>query len=146
MHGDALAGVRTLVRQLLQTSSTQIYRQVGHSVDEAAWWFITMERSCQAQLLAEAAGSPVLIDPEQAEKTAGQVHEVTASDRFIARALLSTTLPVPSVPVVPPAPTCNVPALIVVVPVYVFVPLSVKVPAPCLVRAPVPLLAVSCTL
>src|SRR5688572_22871336 len=46
---------------------------VGHSVDEAAWWFITMERSCQAQLLAEAAGTPVLIDPEQAEKTAGQV-------------------------------------------------------------------------
>ena len=26
------------------------------SVDEAAWWFITMERTCQAQLLAEAAG------------------------------------------------------------------------------------------
>jgi ribulose-5-phosphate 4-epimerase/fuculose-1-phosphate aldolase len=46
---------------------------VGHSVDEAVWWFITMERTCQAQLLAEAAGSPVLIDPEQAEKTAGQV-------------------------------------------------------------------------
>jgi ribulose-5-phosphate 4-epimerase/fuculose-1-phosphate aldolase len=43
------------------------------SVDEAAWWFITMERSCQAQLLAEAAGKPVLIDPEQAEKTAKQV-------------------------------------------------------------------------
>jgi ribulose-5-phosphate 4-epimerase/fuculose-1-phosphate aldolase len=46
---------------------------VGHTVDEAAWWFITMERTCQAQLLAEAAGSPVLIDPEQAAKTAGQV-------------------------------------------------------------------------
>ena len=30
---------------------------VGHTVDEAAWWFITMERSCQAQLLAEAAGT-----------------------------------------------------------------------------------------
>ncbi len=43
------------------------------SVDEAAWWFITMERSCQAQLLAEAAGTPVLIDPDQAEKTAHQV-------------------------------------------------------------------------
>ncbi len=40
------------------------------SVDEAAWWFITMERTCQAQLLAEAAGAPVLIDPDQAEKTA----------------------------------------------------------------------------
>jgi ribulose-5-phosphate 4-epimerase/fuculose-1-phosphate aldolase len=42
------------------------------SVDEAAWWFITMERSCQAQLLAQAAGTPVLIGPETAEKTAGQ--------------------------------------------------------------------------
>jgi ribulose-5-phosphate 4-epimerase/fuculose-1-phosphate aldolase len=46
---------------------------VGHSVDEAAWWFITMERTCQAQLLAEAAGTPVLIDRVQAEKTAKQV-------------------------------------------------------------------------
>ena len=46
---------------------------VGHSVDEAAWWFCTMERSCQAQLLAEAAGTPVLIDPENARLTAGQV-------------------------------------------------------------------------
>jgi ribulose-5-phosphate 4-epimerase/fuculose-1-phosphate aldolase len=43
------------------------------SVDEAAWWFITMERSCQAQLLAEAAGTPVGIDPDQAKKTARQV-------------------------------------------------------------------------
>jgi ribulose-5-phosphate 4-epimerase/fuculose-1-phosphate aldolase len=46
---------------------------VGHSVDEAVWWFITMERSCQAQLLAEAAGTPVLIDAEMAEHTASQV-------------------------------------------------------------------------
>ncbi len=46
---------------------------VGHSVDEAAWWFITMERSCQAQLLAESAGKPILIDPEMAKVTAGQV-------------------------------------------------------------------------
>jgi ribulose-5-phosphate 4-epimerase/fuculose-1-phosphate aldolase len=45
----------------------------GETVDAAAWWFITMERTCQAQLLAEAAGTPVLIDKEQAEKTAGQV-------------------------------------------------------------------------
>src|SRR6476660_9725971 len=46
---------------------------VGHSVDEAAWWFITMERSCQAQLLASAAGDPVLIEPEMAKLTASQV-------------------------------------------------------------------------
>src|SRR3977135_3174412 len=42
---------------------------VGHSVDAAVWSFITMERSCQAQLLAEAAGTPVLIDADMARKT-----------------------------------------------------------------------------
>ena len=46
---------------------------VGHSVDEAVWWFITIERTCQAQLLAEAAGTPVLIDADQAALTATQV-------------------------------------------------------------------------
>jgi ribulose-5-phosphate 4-epimerase/fuculose-1-phosphate aldolase len=46
---------------------------VGKSVDEAAFWFITMERSCQVQLMAEAAGTPVLIEKDQAELTAGQV-------------------------------------------------------------------------
>jgi ribulose-5-phosphate 4-epimerase/fuculose-1-phosphate aldolase len=45
---------------------------VGRSVDEAAWWFITMERTCEAQLLAEAAGTPVLIDAETAALTATQ--------------------------------------------------------------------------
>jgi len=45
----------------------------GETVDAAAWWFITMERTCQAQLLAEAAGTPVLIDEDQAEKTSEQV-------------------------------------------------------------------------
>lgn len=46
---------------------------VGQSVEEAVWWFVTMERSCQAQLLAEAAGTPVLIDPDYAALTASQV-------------------------------------------------------------------------
>jgi ribulose-5-phosphate 4-epimerase/fuculose-1-phosphate aldolase len=46
---------------------------VGRSVEEAAWWFISMDRSCHAQLLAEAAGTPVLIDPEQAKLTYTQV-------------------------------------------------------------------------
>ncbi len=46
---------------------------VGHSVDEAAWWFITMERSCQVQLLAESAGTPKRIEPEMAALTASQV-------------------------------------------------------------------------
>ena len=46
---------------------------VGASVDEAAWWFITMERSCHAQLLAEAAGKPILISHENALVTRNQV-------------------------------------------------------------------------
>ena len=39
---------------------------VGKTVDEAAWFFITMERSCQSQLMAEAAGTPVKISHESA--------------------------------------------------------------------------------
>jgi ribulose-5-phosphate 4-epimerase/fuculose-1-phosphate aldolase len=45
---------------------------VGGSVDEAAWWYIAMERSCQAQLLAEAAGTVRLIDPDGARYTRDQ--------------------------------------------------------------------------
>ncbi|MBI3256681.1 MAG: class II aldolase/adducin family protein, partial [Actinobacteria bacterium] len=33
----------------------------------------SMDRSCRAQLLAEAAGTPVLIDEDDAVLTAGQV-------------------------------------------------------------------------
>ncbi len=46
---------------------------VGETVDEAVWWFITMDRTCQAQLLAEAAGKPVLIDEDDARLTYTQV-------------------------------------------------------------------------
>jgi ribulose-5-phosphate 4-epimerase/fuculose-1-phosphate aldolase len=47
----------------------------GYSVDEAVWSFITMERTCQAQLLAEAAGTPIKIDDEMARMT----HDQTGS-------------------------------------------------------------------
>ncbi|MET7489936.1 class II aldolase/adducin family protein [Streptomyces sp. NPDC005538] len=46
---------------------------VGASVAEAAWYFITMERSCQAQLLAMAAGKPEIIDPETARQVRAQI-------------------------------------------------------------------------
>lgn len=46
---------------------------VGHTVDAAAWWYISLERSCQAQLLAEAAGKPHLINHETATLTRSQV-------------------------------------------------------------------------
>ncbi len=50
----------------------------GKTVDEAAWWYITMERTCQAQLMAEAAGTPIKIRPDIAELTAGQVGKPAA--------------------------------------------------------------------
>ncbi|WP_018656139.1 class II aldolase/adducin family protein [Actinomadura flavalba] len=46
---------------------------VGDTVDAAAWWFITMERSSQVQLLAQAAGTPVPIEPENAKLTHSQI-------------------------------------------------------------------------
>ncbi|KAI0164469.1 arad-like aldolase/epimerase [Hypoxylon sp. FL1284] len=50
---------------------------VGGSVDEAAFWFISLERTCQAQLLADAAAAAgykkILIDDDEAEYTALQV-------------------------------------------------------------------------
>jgi len=39
----------------------------GRSVEEAAWWFMTMDKACHMQLLAEAAGQPKIMSPEQAE-------------------------------------------------------------------------------
>jgi len=41
----------------------------GRSIAEAAWLFVVMERSAQSQLLAEAAGAPVLIPDEIARET-----------------------------------------------------------------------------
>jgi ribulose-5-phosphate 4-epimerase/fuculose-1-phosphate aldolase len=46
---------------------------VGDSVDAAAWWFVTMERSCQVQLTARAAGKPVLIEHREAVATREQL-------------------------------------------------------------------------
>nr|WP_218835888.1 class II aldolase/adducin family protein [Streptomyces sp. TLI_235] len=45
---------------------------VGESVEEAAWWFISMERSAQAQLLAEAVGRPHVMSAEAARYTREQ--------------------------------------------------------------------------
>ena len=42
---------------------------VGETIDAAAWWYITMERTCEAQLLAEAAGTPQPIAHEVALQT-----------------------------------------------------------------------------
>lgn len=42
---------------------------VGATVDEAIWWFVSMERCCQVQLLAMGAGAPLQVDPDSARTT-----------------------------------------------------------------------------
>jgi ribulose-5-phosphate 4-epimerase/fuculose-1-phosphate aldolase len=51
---------------------------VGQSVDSAAWWFLTLERTSQSQLMAYSAAAglgskPIQIDPDEAAATRGQV-------------------------------------------------------------------------
>jgi ribulose-5-phosphate 4-epimerase/fuculose-1-phosphate aldolase len=50
---------------------------VGKSVDEAAFWFISLDKTCQAQLLADAAAAggyeKQIINDEEAAFTARQV-------------------------------------------------------------------------
>jgi len=52
---------------------------VGSTVDAAAWWFITMERSCQVQLLVEAA-SHNRITQRIRSKSAEQSYSIMGSE------------------------------------------------------------------
>ena len=48
---------------------------VGHSIEECIFWFVTMERTCQSQILAESTGNSLIkIDHETALRTRN--HEV----------------------------------------------------------------------
>src|SRR5260370_19276336 len=64
-EGDRIA--KTLGDKKAPILSNHGLLTVEQSVDEAAWWFVTMDRSCQAQLLAEAAGEPRKIPHETAK-------------------------------------------------------------------------------
>jgi len=56
---------------------------VGESVDSAVWWFIALDRACQSQLIAEAAGEPVEISDElAAEGFKLQGHELAGWFQF----------------------------------------------------------------
>lgn len=46
---------------------------VGSTVDEAAWYYITMDRTCQSQMMAESVGKPVPIAHEAALVARAQV-------------------------------------------------------------------------
>lgn len=66
-EGDRIA--RTLGSKKAAILRNHGLLTVGHSVDEAAWWFVTMDRSCHSQLLAEAAGQPRKIPHDTAKRT-----------------------------------------------------------------------------
>jgi ribulose-5-phosphate 4-epimerase/fuculose-1-phosphate aldolase len=46
---------------------------VGQTIDEAAWWMVRLDRCCQVQLLAEAAGEPRRIPHELAADSERQI-------------------------------------------------------------------------
>lgn len=46
---------------------------VGQTIDEAAWWMIRLDRCCQVQLLADAAGTSTRIPHELALDSARQI-------------------------------------------------------------------------
>ncbi len=46
---------------------------VGETVDSAIWWFITMERACQSQILAESIGKPDIVPADIAAKALEQI-------------------------------------------------------------------------
>jgi ribulose-5-phosphate 4-epimerase/fuculose-1-phosphate aldolase len=59
---------------------------VGHTIEEAVFWFVTMERTCQAELAVLAAGGGVPIPDDVARLTHGQVG-YHAAGRFGAKPL-----------------------------------------------------------
>jgi ribulose-5-phosphate 4-epimerase/fuculose-1-phosphate aldolase len=70
-EGDRIAGALGSSKAVILQNHGLL--SVGHTVDSAAFWFVSMDRCCQSQLLAESAGTPKLIDAGEAEKTRGQV-------------------------------------------------------------------------
>jgi ribulose-5-phosphate 4-epimerase/fuculose-1-phosphate aldolase len=46
---------------------------VGHSVEEAIFWYVTMERTCEVELLARAAGPVVAMSDDAARSAYGEV-------------------------------------------------------------------------
>lgn len=65
---------------------------VGKSIDEAVFWFVSMDKCCQTQLLAEAAAGsrgekPIVICEEDAEHTCKTTVGTTHAGYFSAKPL-----------------------------------------------------------
>lgn len=70
-EGDRIAGALGKYKAAILQNHGLL--TVGTSVDAAVWWFITMERTCEVQLAAMAAGTPKVISPEIAALTYEQI-------------------------------------------------------------------------
>jgi ribulose-5-phosphate 4-epimerase/fuculose-1-phosphate aldolase len=70
VYGDRIAAALGPGRALILANHGHL--TAASSLEAAVWWFIAMERSFQAELIARAAGEPVEIDPADAAVTADQ--------------------------------------------------------------------------
>jgi ribulose-5-phosphate 4-epimerase/fuculose-1-phosphate aldolase len=70
--GDALGKKKAIILQ------NHGLLTVGGHVGSAVFWYLLLERSCESQLMAEAAGTPRLIRPEAARLTCEQIGSETA--------------------------------------------------------------------
>jgi ribulose-5-phosphate 4-epimerase/fuculose-1-phosphate aldolase len=59
---------------------------VGKTIEEAVFWFVSLERCCQAQLIADAAGTTIKINDADAAFTCKQVGS-HAAGRFSGKPL-----------------------------------------------------------
>lgn len=62
-----------LIANALEKKKAMILRNhglltVGKTVDEATWWFIAMERSCQTQIAVDSLGTGVELTEQEAER------------------------------------------------------------------------------
>ena len=69
-EGDAIAAALGSRKALILRNHGLL--TVGQSVEDATWWFLRLERCCEVTLLAEAAGTPVLIDADAAHQVHGE--------------------------------------------------------------------------
>src|SRR5262249_16765086 len=66
-EGDRLAGGLGTGKALILKNRGLL--TVGGTVEEAAWWFIAMERCCQAEVIAGVAGGADPLDDDVASAT-----------------------------------------------------------------------------
>jgi len=65
-EGDLIAGQLGKKKAIILKNHGLL--TVGRTVEEAAWWFVCMERCCQVQIMAELLGNPTELTQKEAER------------------------------------------------------------------------------